>query len=272
MIFLRAVKRIAPITPDDEYPLGAPVLKSLDSLVFTKPVTFITGDNGSGKTTLLELIASKIAANRIDGNAADMLGKAARFELAEGAFRVELTHKPRRCIYFQAEGFIRYIDSYNAMKREAHSGLRAVRENAGIHSAYAKSLASMPHARTLHELNALYENDIAARSHGEGFLDFFGARIGERGLYLLDEPEAALTFYNQYVLMNMLAQAQLNESQFIISTHSPVLLAYPDACIYEIKNGEIEKSDYKSLENVKFLSAFLADTPRYTRDIFTNED
>lgn len=269
MIFLRAVKRITPPAPDDEYPLGAPVLKSLDSLAFTKPVTFLTGDNGSGKTTLLELIAAKISANRIDGDAAE---KAVRFVQAESAFRAELMHKPRRCIYFQAEGFIRYIDSYNAMKREAYRDLRDVKENAGIRSAYAKSLASMPHARTLHELNALYENDIAARSHGEGFLDFFGARIGERGLYLLDEPEAALTFYNQYVLMNMLAQAQLNDSQFIISTHSPVLLAYPDACIYEIKNGEIEKSDFKSLENVKFLSAFLSDTPRYIKDLFTNEN
>lgn len=238
MIYLRAVKRVAAPSGDKTYPLGIPVLEKLETLGFTAPVTFLTGDNGSGKTTLLELIASKVSASRIDGEAE---ARAVRFASAEGAFRAELIRKPRRCLYFHAEGFIRYIDGYNAMKREARTELAAVKGDASIKSAYAKSLASMPHARTLYELNALYENDISARSHGEGFLDFFGARIAGKGLYLLDEPEAALTFYNQYVLMNMFAQGELGESQFIVSTHSPVLLAYPGACIYEIKNGAVKK-------------------------------
>jgi predicted ATPase len=272
MIFLRAVKRIAPPSGEETYPLNTGVLEKLDALSFTAPVTFITGDNGSGKTTLLELIAQKLSANRIDSLEADKQEKAMQFAQAEAVFKAEIMHRPRRCLYFQAEGFIRYIDGYNAMKRDARMGLKEVRENASIRSDYAKTLASMPHARALHELNALYENDISARSHGEGFLDFFGARIADKGLYLLDEPEAALTFYNQYVLMNMLAQGQMKESQFIISTHSPVLLAYPDACIYEIKNGTIEKSSFKELENVRFLSAFLADTPRYTKDLFMPEE
>ncbi len=268
MIFLRAIKRIAAPSPDEPYPLSAPVLKNLNALSFESPVTFLTGDNGSGKTTLLELIAAKLSVHRIDGGEPEAKGKASLFHGPDAAFRTELVKKPSRCVYFHAEGFIRYIDRYTAMKRGARAELDAVKKDGAIRSAYAKSLASMPHARTLQELGALYENDISLRSHGEGFLDFFGSRIAENGLYLLDEPEAALTFYNQYVLMNMVAQAQLAGSQFVISTHSPVLLAYPDACIYEINGGVLKTSAYRELENVRFLREFLADTPRYVRGIF----
>lgn len=270
MAFLRALKRVTLADGEGSYPLSVPVLEKLEEITFGTPVTFLTGDNGSGKTTLMELIAQKLSASRIDGR--DAAGKAERFAAAEEKFRTELLAKLRRCFYFQAEGFIRYIDNYNAMKREARRELADIKNNAAIKSAYAKSLASMPHARALYELDALYENDISARSHGEGFLDFFGARIAERGLYLLDEPEAALTFYNQYVLMNMLAQGELGGSQFIVSTHSPVLLAYPGACIYVLKDGAIKKSSFEELENVQFLSAFLANTPRYTKDLLRPED
>ena len=88
---------------------------------------------------------------------------------------------------------------------------------------------------------------------------------------MLDEPEAALTFYNQYVLMNMVAEAQKNESQLIISTHSPVLLAYPNACIYELKDGAIQKTSYEELENIRFLWAFMKDMPRYLKNLFSEQ-
>ena len=201
------------------YPMDTPMVRSLDSLEFTQPVTFLTGENGSGKTTLIELLADMTHAVRIDGNAAP--GEKHRMiQAAAPNFRIELAHRPAHCFYFHAEGFIRYM----------------------------------------------YEHNITARSHGESFLDFFGGRIHPNGLYLLDEPEAALSFFNQYVLLNMIRDAVKQRCQFIISTHSPVLTALPGADVLYIEDGIISPISYDALPGVAFLRDFLAAPQHYLRD------
>lgn len=261
MLWLRRLTRRG---SGDCYPMSAPVIRSLESLCFASPVTFLTGENGCGKTTLIELLADMTHAVRIDGNAAP--GEKQRLiRDAAPNFRVEMARRPSRCFYFHAEGFIRYTDSVYAMRTEARQDLDALWSEKRYGSDYARSLASQPFAGALDQMQRMYDHDITARSHGESFLDFFGGRLAPNGLYLLDEPEAALSFFNQYVLLNMIRDAAAQNCQFIISTHSPVLTALPGADILRIDAGEIASASYDELPNVSFLRDFLAAPQRYLR-------
>lgn len=212
MIWLRRLSRRG---DGDGYPMTAPVVRQMASLGFTAPVTFLTGENGCGKTTLIELLAELSHAIRIDGNAAP--GEKQRMiRDASGRFRVEMARRPARCFYFHAEGFIRYTDGVYAMRAEAQRELDDLYAENRYGSDYARSLASQPYAGALYQMEHMYGHDITARSHGESFLDFFGGRIGPGGLYLLDEPEAALSPARQLELLVLLHQLERKGSQFQI--------------------------------------------------------
>lgn len=268
MIYLRALKKTREVDNRKEYPLSTGLCQNLERLEFTKPVTIIMGDNGTGKTTLLEILASVLTAVRIDGNLSETHGKQNLFKEIERFYRIEMIKKPKRNFFFQAEDFIRYIDNLHEMRREAINGLEEININFKDKSGYSRGLAATPYAKALYEMDQMYEEDITKRSHGESFIDFFGARIIENGLYIIDEPEAALSFYNQLVLMNLIGEAEKRKCQIIISTHSPVLAAYPGACIYEIDNENIiRETSYDEIENIKFLKSFLSRRELYTINI-----
>lgn len=235
MIYLRALKPSGKEVDTAEYPMRLPLLQNMQRLAFPKPVTLLCGDNGCGKTTLMELLALKVNAVRIDGREVE---KPKQFEGAERAFLPEMVKRPRRSFFFQAEDFVRFIRRWFV---------------AGENTEEADTLA-------YEEMLDMYGADLSAQSHGEGFLTFFGARIIRGGLYLLDEPEAALSPANQLVLLHLVAQAVAQDCQFIISTHSPVMLAYPEACVYQLRDGMIDETTYDRLEHVQFLRAFLNDT------------
>ena len=130
----------------------------------------------------------------------------------------------------------------------------------------------MPFASELSAMQSMYAGELEMQSHGEGYIDFFGSRIYANGLYLLDEPEGALSYSNQYVLMGMMADAVKKGCQFIVATHSPVLLAYPDACIYEFRGEKITRTDYASIENVSFLKNFMHSPERFSRALVFRDD
>ncbi len=262
--YLRALVRLDAGDPS-LYPMTVPPVTSLERLTFDKPVTFLAGDNGCGKTTLLEILAHKLGAARADADA--LSTKRAFIEAAERSFRVETVKKPRQCFFFHAEGFVRYIDGIVRMRRESQEELARVEKRYGSGMSTAKAFALMPHENQLYQMQSMYKDDITGRSHGESFLDFFAGRVHDDGLYLVDEPESALTGYNQFVLMNLIADSVRSGCQWIISTHSPVLLAYPDAAIFDLTGGVIRSTDYRSLESVRFLRGFLAAPERYTRHL-----
>lgn len=261
-IYLKALTRTK---SGDGYPMR--LFEKIERVEFTTPVTLFAGDNGCGKTTLIELLSDKVSAVRVDhAQMTDEMRKAP-IAAATGSFRVSMGRKPDRTFFFHAEGFIRYIDSVNRMKDEARRDLaRAEQANEG-RSAFARNQARMAYANSLFSLDHLYENDLSVRSHGEGFLDFFGARLIDRGLYLLDEPEAALSPFNQYVLLAMITRAVKRGCQFVISTHAPVLLACPGARILSFENGTLRESTFDDLAGVRFLRDFLADTARYVAEV-----
>jgi len=270
MVFLRALRKIRESDAKSPYPLSIPLCRNMERLAFTKPVTMIVGENGTGKTTLLEILALKLNAVRIDGSTSDGNVKLNRIKFADQAFRLEMLKKPRRNFFFQAEDFIRYMDHLHEMKQDAVQALEDVERDYAGRSDYAKGLAAMPFFRTLSEMENMYDGDISEKSHGESFIEFFGSRIIENGLYLLDEPEAALSPFNQLVALNLIAEAEHSGCQIIVSTHSPVLTAYPGACIYEIKEGTIHETKYEDMESIRFLKSFLNHKDNYLKNIVTH--
>ncbi|HHY81611.1 MAG TPA: AAA family ATPase [Clostridiales bacterium] len=219
----------------------------------------------------MEILALKLNAVRIDGSTVINNEKVNRIKHAERAFRLEMQQKPKRNFFFQAEDFVRYIDHLYEMKQEALRSLNEIQAEYEGRSSYAKSQASMPFLQTLYEMENMYDGDISEKSHGESFIEFFGSRIIDDGLYLLDEPEAALSPFNQLVLVNLIAEAEKSSCQVIISTHSPVLTAYPGACILEINNGFIYETKYEDLESIRFLRSFLNNKDNYLRDIVNHK-
>jgi len=132
-------------------------------------------------------------------------------------------------------------------------------------SAHARALAMLPAKRSLAELEQMYGVDLDANSHGQSFLRLFSSRFVPGGLYLLDEPEAPLSPQSQLALLVMMQEMVAQQAQFIIATHSPMLLAYPDARIYSFDRGAIEEVPYGELEHVVLMREFLNGPERYLR-------
>lgn len=257
MIYVREVSRRPGAVDERSYPFSAEAISKLSTLQFEKPVTILCGENGSGKTSLMTLLAAGLNAQVI-GEAGMGLRKLKLFRQASKRFGFVMNRRPLRCFYFTAEDFSRYLDQRQSMAQEAREGLEEIRSSYEGRSDYARSLAAQPFARTLHEMENQYERDLLSASHGEGFLSFFAGRLGADGLYLVDEPEGALSYANQLALLALVDSAVQAGGQVIMSTHSPVLAAYPNAALLEISAGGIEETSYEGLSSVQFLKHFLA--------------
>ena len=227
------------------------LIKGLVSIDFVSPITIFAGENGSGKSTLLKIIATEM-----DCVFNDEANKITTIDA--GCFRLSKI-KPKSSLHFSAESFIRYINNFDRVYAETLKEIEEIKNSNEI-SEEAKGYALMPYCRTLNEMQNQYEGVLSEQSHGEGFLDFFFSRLKEGGLYLIDEPEAALSYYNQYILAYKIYNfAKEKNCQFIICTHSPIITAIPEAQIYEINGNDITKTSYSQLENVRFLQRFLKD-------------
>lgn len=239
------------------YPFHVPAVQALGELRFDREITLICGSNGSGKSTLMELLAQKMNAVRIGEG---VLPRKNAMEHAQDRFVLSRRMRPRSCFYFSAEEFIAYIAWVERTREEARREIARIDADDTLSD---KSYAKMPWYRTLGDLDALYSRDLATQSHGEGFLEFFRSRLRPGGMYLLDEPEGALSYENQYVLALLIQQAVLeNNCQFILATHSPVLTALPDAQIYRLSESGFEETCYEDLPDVQFLKLFME---RYKR-------
>ena len=136
-------------------------------------------------------------------------------------------------------------------------------------SAQAKALARMPAAGSLADMTKRYGVDLDANSHGQSFLKLFQSRLVPNGLFLLDEPEAPLSPQSVLGLMAMMGESIAQGGQFIIATHSPILLAYPGATIISFDEGAIRPVPFAELDHVNITRDFLNDPSRYLRHLFT---
>jgi predicted ATPase len=129
----------------------------------------------------------------------------------------------------------------------------------------------MPYMRELHDMQRRYGSDLDAYSHGESYFKLFKSRFVPDGLYLMDEPEAPLSPNRQIVLLSMLHDMIKQNAQFIIATHSPIILAYPGATILRFDNGKIEQADYDSLEHVVVTRMFLNNPTGYLQRLLDDD-
>jgi predicted ATPase len=262
---LRAIERKRGRGGSDEFPFSVPAIRSLDTLDLSARVTFFVGENGSGKSTLLEAIAAaaRLPAVGSEEIAADETLRLQR-RLAD-AFKLVWQAPTHRGFFLRAEDFFGFARRIAKMRAELNQRLADVDVQFRESSNYVKGLAAGPAAASLAELTRRYGIDLDARSHGEGFLALLEARLVPGGVYLLDEPEAALSPQNQLVLLALLRQMLEQDAQFIIATHSPMLLAFPDARIYNFDVDPIAPVKWEELEHVTLTRAFLDNPERFLR-------
>lgn len=228
----------------DEYPFCLPSIKSLDSLQLHPKATYIIGENGTGKSTILESVAAAFGFNP-EGGSRNFLFSTV--DSHSGLYKyirlVKGVRRPRDGFFLRAESYYNvasYIDEIDDIDIASSSG-------PPIKDAYG--------GKSLHE-----------QSHGESFFALFQNRLRGNGLYILDEPEAALSPTRQMSFITRMHDLIEMGSQFIIATHSPIIMAYPDSYIYEIGDG-IKKVRYEETEHYQIMKAFINNKDKMLREL-----
>ena len=249
----------------EEFPFNVPAIRSISELTFDSPVTFFVGENGSGKSTLLEGLALAARLPTVGSTAAsDDATLGAQRRLAE-AIKLVWRSRTHRGFFLRAEDFFGFTKQLAQMRQEMLGRLTEVDADYEGRSEYAKSLAKGPAAASLADMERRYGADLDANSHGQSFLKLFQSRFVPGGLYLLDEPEAPLSPQSQLALLAMLGDMTRQDAQFIIATHSPIVLAFPGARIYSFDDGAVRQTEYETLEHVKLTREFLTAPERFLR-------
>src|SRR5262245_31868409 len=226
----------------DRYPFALPAVRHLDVLELHPQVTFLIGENGSGKSTLLEAIAVSLGFNAEGGTKNFRFGTRASHSELHGYLRLAKgVRRPRDGFFLRAESFFNVATEIENLDAEPMGGPPVINSYGG---------------RSLHE-----------QSHGESFLALMMERFGGQGLYILDEPEAALSPQRQLAVLSRVHDLVLAESQFIIATHSPILMAYPDACIYLCTKDGVSQVTYEETEHFQVTRAFLLNPDRMLRTL-----
>ncbi len=232
---------------------------SLDS-----KVTIFVGDNGCGKSTLLESIALFLNLPLIGG----FIERNDGFEAAQilqPFVEINWKREMRKGFFFRAEDFSDFINSVENDKRKISNNLSELK--GVVDDSIIKQMSeSMNYA--LYNMRKNYGDNMQAYSHGEAYLKIMDTRIGDKGIYLLDEPEAALSPIKQLSLIFMIMEIlKKGSSQFIISTHSPMLMGIPEALIYEIKEDGMQAVQYTETDHYRITKTFLNDPDFYLRHL-----
>lgn len=263
MPFLQNIRLKPGVEPSGEFPFTIPVIETFESLDLLSPVTFLVGENGSGKSTFLEAIAAGMQCPTM--GAADISADPMMVHAANLARHLVFSRRraPRNKLFFRAEdaiGFTRRLAS-------DMTGLEALEDHFDKSlSGYGKLLAKGAARGQLDAIRNRYGQDPDARSHGEWFIEMLKARIHDHGLYLLDEPETPLSPIHQLSLLSILKDQVARDCQFIIATHSPILMALPGATILQF-DQRISPIDWESVEHVTITRAFLNDPQSFLRHL-----
>ena len=245
MIYIHQIKiDVDALRESGSYVAGLPFLKNWETLTLDSPVTFFVGENGSGKSTLIEGIAVVAGFNPEGGSKNfNFSTRASHSDLCEHLRLVRgLDGKWRDGYFLRAESFYNVASNIEELDRIPSGAPK-------IGPAYGD--------RSLHE-----------QSHGESFLALMRERFFGRGLYILDEPEAALSPARILAMMRLMKQLVGKDSQFIISTHSPILTAFPGAAIYQLGEDGIRRTSWERTDNVLLTKRFLASPSSILDTIF----
>ena len=257
---------------DESFPFSVPSIRSLSAIDVDTPVTFFVGENGSGKSTLMEAIAIAARLPTVGSAQPDHDRTLDAQRRLARALALTWRRRTHRGFFLRAEDFFGFAKSVAELRSEMQRQLAAVAEEYRERSSYARTLAELPMRRSLAEMEARYGVDLDANSHGESFLRLFRSRFVPDGLYLLDEPEAALSPRSQLALLAMLWEMVAQGSQFVVATHSPLLLSYPGARIFSFDETPVSMVEYDRLEHVALTREFLAEPQRFLRHLLGPSD
>jgi predicted ATPase len=234
-LFLKAVKLKRSRVPSfKEYPFSIPAILNLDEIRFRSPVTFFIGENGTGKSTLLEAIAVAAGFNAEGGS-------------RNFRFATRATHSPLHEYLGLVRSGVRHRDGY-FLRAESFYNVATAADEYGVNDSYGG-------------------DSLHAQSHGESFMALVLNRLKGNGLYLFDEPEAALSPARQLSLMAAMHRLVERGSQFVIATHAPILLGYPEAEILQFGAGSIAPVAYRETEHYTVTRAFLERPERMLREL-----
>ncbi|WP_445670227.1 AAA family ATPase [Paenibacillus sp. PL2-23] len=222
-----------------QYPFSLQAVRELDELSFHPKVTYLIGENGSGKSTLMEALAVALGFNAEGGTINFTFHtKETHSELHQYLKPVRGPRRPKDGFFFRAESYYNLATNIDE--------LDAVQSYGG---------------KSLHQ-----------QSHGESFLAAFLHRFSGNGLYILDEPEAALSPSRQMALLARMHDLIQDNSQFIIATHSPILMAYPDSIIYELTEDGVRTTTWEETEHYVITKQFLNHSERMLHDLLTDSE
>lgn len=226
----------------NRYPFNIPVLQHFDNLNLDEKVTFFIGENGTGKSTLLEAIAVSCGFNPEGGSKNFCFSTYdTHSSLSDFLLLVKGAKQPEDGYFLRAESF------YNVASEIEH-------------------LDQIPAAAP--PITQSYGGSLHSRSHGESFFALLQNRLGGHGLYLFDEPEAALSPFRQLAMLTRINELVQSGSQFIIATHSPIILAYPDSTIYHFSADGIKQFEYEQTENYQITREFLLNYKSMLKELF----
>ncbi len=251
------------VKPRASFPFNVPVIQSLSELTFPSEVTFFVGENGSGKSTVLEAIACAAGSIVVGSDSIENDKTQAQIRPLAKRFKLVWTKKTRTGFFLRSEDFFGFAKKMTGIREGMQQDLAEIDEEYKARSATARNLARMPYMRELSEMRRYYGEELDAHSHGESYFTLFKSRFVPNGLYLLDEPEAPLSPMRQLIFLSMLKMMVNQNAQFIIATHSPIILAFPGATIFSCDKGKIEKVDYENLDHVVITRTFLNNPGQY---------
>lgn len=243
-LFVKSIRLKDDIAKDDYLSdiLSVKYLKQMGELNFNKKVTFIIGENGTGKSTLLEALAVRCRFNPEGGTRNFSFSTANTHSDLFNHMIVSRQMTPRDGFFFRAESFYNVASEIDRLDK-----IMPLKDYYG--------------GKSLHE-----------QSHGESFLSLIINRFGGNGLYILDEPEAALSPNKQLILLARINQLVKKNSQFIIATHSPILMAYPNADIYVIDENGINLTEYSNTDHYTITKYFLNNTEKMLQHLFKEDN
>jgi len=236
MIYLEKIRNIHIPSEQEGHLYDVPSIRGLKEMTFRRPVTFLVGENGSGKSTLAEAIAFKAGFN-IEGG-----GRNFHFDTASEKIGLYEDLKLIRSPYRNKDGFFFRSETFHGFASELD------RIGLDVHRFYG--------GKSLH-----------LQSHGEGFLSVFLNRFRQDGLYIFDEPESGMSLQSLFTLMAKMKQLVDHRSQFIISTHSPVLLAFPEADIYTLTTDGPVLTPYEETDVYRMTWHFLTNYREILTDL-----